>query len=143
MLASDMNCLSVIVVEDFYRFARPRSTDRQRLRAGKIVVVLSGIAAATVAMRLAHTQGSALSLYYTITAIVAGGLAGLFLLAFLMPPSHARRRDRRPHRQSHLHSLGHLHAKAAKSSTSATGTSRGTITPSAPSATSFCWSSAS
>jgi SSS family solute:Na+ symporter len=85
MLASDMNCLSVIAVEDFYRFARPRSTDRELLRAGRIVVALSGIAAAAVALRLAHTQGSALSLYYTITAVVAGGLAGLFLLAFLMP----------------------------------------------------------
>jgi SSS family solute:Na+ symporter len=85
MLASDMNCLSVIAVEDFYRFARPRSTDRQLLRAGRIVVAASGLAAAAVALRLAHTQGSALSLYYTITAVVAGGLAGLFLLAFLMP----------------------------------------------------------
>lgn len=85
MLASDMNCLSVIAVEDFYRFMRPRSTDRELLRAGRIVVALSGLAAAGVALRLAHTKGSALSLYYTITAVVAGGLAGLFLLAFLMP----------------------------------------------------------
>lgn len=85
MLASDMNCLSVIAVEDFYKLARPRSTDRDLLRAGRIVVALSGVAAALVALRLAHTQGSALSLYYTITAVVAGGLAGLFLLAFLMP----------------------------------------------------------
>jgi SSS family solute:Na+ symporter len=85
MLASDMNCLSVIAVEDFYRLARPRSTDRELLRAGRIVVAASGIAAAVVALQLARTQGSALSLYYTITAVVAGGLAGLFLLAFLMP----------------------------------------------------------
>lgn len=85
MLASDMNCLSVIAVEDFYRFFKPRSTDRQLLRVGRIVVALSGLAAAGVALELAHTQGSALSLYYTITAVVAGGLAGLFLLAFLMP----------------------------------------------------------
>jgi len=83
MLASDMNCLALIGVEDFYRFARPLSSDRDRLRAGRIVVVLSGCAAAALALRLAHTQGTALSLYYTITAIVAGGLAGLFLLAFL------------------------------------------------------------
>ena len=32
---------------------------------------------------LAHTKGTALSLWYTLSAIVAGGLAGLFLLAFL------------------------------------------------------------
>ncbi len=85
MLASDMNCLSVIAVEDFYRHFRPRSTDRQLLRVGKIMVAVSGLAAAGVALKLARTQGSALSLYYTITAVVAGGLAGLFLLAFLMP----------------------------------------------------------
>ena len=85
MLASDMNCLSVIAVEDFYALARPRSTDRERLRTGRIVVALSGFAAAGVALKLAQTHGSALSLYYTITAVVAGGLAGLFLLAFLFP----------------------------------------------------------
>jgi SSS family solute:Na+ symporter len=84
MLASDMNCLSVIGVEDFYTTFRPRSTDRARLRAGRIIVAVSGLAAAGVALRLAHSHGGALSLYYTITAIVAGGLAGLFLLAFLV-----------------------------------------------------------
>jgi len=43
-----------------------------------------------VAVRLAHSQGSALSLYFTITAIVAGGLAGLFMLAFLFPRATRR-----------------------------------------------------
>jgi len=90
MLASDMNCLATIAVEDFYGLARPRSTDRQRLRVGKAIVLLSGIAAGAVAIRLSHTQGTALSLYFTITAIVAGGLAGLFLLAFLFPQATRR-----------------------------------------------------
>lgn len=84
MLASDMNCLAVIGVEDFYGLARPRAADRDRLRAGRYIVVSSGVAAAGVAIKLAHNNGSALSLYYTITAVVAGGLAGLFLLAFLV-----------------------------------------------------------
>ena len=83
MLASDMNCLATIGVQDFYVLASPASTDKQQLRIGKIIVAASGVAAAGVAFRLSHTQGGALSLYYTITAIVAGGLAGLFLLAFL------------------------------------------------------------
>jgi len=85
MLASDMNCLGTIGVEDFYGLARPASSDRQRLKVGRSVVAVSGFAAAGIALRLAHTQGGALSLYYTITAVVAGGLAGLFLLAFLLP----------------------------------------------------------
>jgi SSS family solute:Na+ symporter len=83
MLASDMNCLATIGVEDFYRLARPQTTDKQQLKAGRGIVAVSGFAAAGVALKLAHSQGSALSLYYTMTAIVACGLAGLFLLAFL------------------------------------------------------------
>src|SRR5579875_2397771 len=53
MLASDMNCLSVIAVEYFYHVVRPRSKDKERLRVGKVVVALSGVAAAGVALRLA------------------------------------------------------------------------------------------
>jgi len=83
MLASDLNCLAVIVVEDFYGYFRPGQTDRKRLRVGKTAVVGSGALAIIVALRLAESHGSALALYYTVTAIVAGGLAGLFLLAFL------------------------------------------------------------
>ena len=83
MLASDMNSLAVIGVEDYYAFLRPRSADSARLRAGRWIVVGSGLAAAAAGWGLAHSHGSALSLYYTVTAIVAGGLAGLFLLAFL------------------------------------------------------------
>jgi SSS family solute:Na+ symporter len=84
MLASDLNCLGVIVVEDFYGHFVPASTDRKRLRVGKISVAACGLLAIAVALRLCNTQGSALSLYYLITAVVAGGLAGLFLLAFLI-----------------------------------------------------------
>lgn len=84
MLASDMNCLAVIGTEDFYRLMAPQSTDRQQLRIGKLIVAATGIAAAAIAVKLAHSQGGALALYYTISAVVAGGLAGLFLLAFLV-----------------------------------------------------------
>jgi SSS family solute:Na+ symporter len=38
-----------------------------------------------IAIVLAQTSGSALSLWYTVSAIVSAGLAGLFLLAFLAP----------------------------------------------------------
>jgi SSS family solute:Na+ symporter len=84
MLASDLNCLSVIFVEDFYGYFAPGRSDRQRLRVGKFTVAVSGLLAIVVAIVLSRTHGSALSLYYLATAIVAGGLAGLFLLAFLV-----------------------------------------------------------
>ncbi|HEX9201667.1 MAG TPA: sodium:solute symporter [Acidobacteriaceae bacterium] len=85
MLASDLNCLGAIVVEDFYSRMAPRSSDAQRLRIGKSSVAVCGALAIAGALRLSTTQGSALSLYYLATSIVAGGLAGLFLLAFLVP----------------------------------------------------------
>jgi solute:Na+ symporter, SSS family len=83
MLASDLNCLGLILVEDFYRHFFPHRTDRERLRFGKIAVILCGGLAIAIALRLTTTHGSALAMYYTAASIVAGGLAGLFLLAFL------------------------------------------------------------
>ena len=90
MLASDLNCLGLILVEDFYSHFFPHHSDARRLRFGKLAVVLCGLLAILVALRLASTHGSALALYYTATAIVAGGLAGLFLLAFLTPRAGRR-----------------------------------------------------
>ena len=59
------------------------STDRQRLLCAKFLVAAFGALCVVVATALAHTNGTALSMWYTVSAIAAGGLAGLFLLAFL------------------------------------------------------------
>ncbi|MBI4893627.1 MAG: sodium:solute symporter [Acidobacteria bacterium] len=83
MLASDLNSLTVVATEDFYRAARPHSTDADRLNAARILVVVVGSLAALTALILAHTTGSALQMWFAVSAIVSGGLAGLFLLAFL------------------------------------------------------------
>jgi SSS family solute:Na+ symporter len=82
-LSSDFNSLAAIVVEDYYRVRHPRATERQRLLVAKFVVAICGFLCIVVATALAHTNGTALSLWYTISGIVAGGLAGLFLLGFL------------------------------------------------------------
>jgi SSS family solute:Na+ symporter len=84
-LSSDFNAISSVVVEDYYRVFRPAAADRRRLNVGKLVVGLCGALCVVVATLLAHTNGTALSLWYTVSAIVAGGLAGLFLLAFFFP----------------------------------------------------------
>ena len=81
-MSSDLNCLSAVGVEDYYRKLRPNSTDAQRLFAGKIIVAVSGVLAVAAGMFIAHKGESALTLYYAATAIVSAGLAGMFLLAF-------------------------------------------------------------
>ena len=83
MLASDLNCLAVVGVEDFYRAVRPQATDGERLRAARFLVVIFGVLSALTALVLAHTSGSALSMWFAVSAILSGGLAGVFLLAFL------------------------------------------------------------
>jgi solute:Na+ symporter, SSS family len=88
-LSSDFNSLSAVFVEDYYRQWRDDATDKQRLRVGKIVVAVCGCLCVAIAIVLARSSGSALSLWYTVSAIVSGGLAGLFLLAFLVPHASA------------------------------------------------------
>ena len=89
-LASDLNSLASVGVEDIYRLIRPLSDDRRRLRAGKYIVAGCGALCIAAAIALSRTPGSALSTWYTVSAMASGGLAGLFLLAFLT--SRASRR---------------------------------------------------
>lgn len=85
MLSSDLNCLSVVGVEDFYRKLRPKAKDEVRLFVGKIIVAVCGVLAVLIAIVIAWKSERVLSFYYTVVSIVSGGLAGLFLLAFLCP----------------------------------------------------------
>lgn len=87
-MASDLNCISVVAVEDFYRKARPQAKDRDLLRAARVSVAIFGMLTMVFAVMLIHAHGTVLSIYYAITGIVAGGLAGLFLLAFMSRRAH-------------------------------------------------------
>ncbi len=82
-LASDLNCLSAVIVEDYYRKLKPNSSDARRLVVGKLVVAICGLAAVGIAIVIALAGKRALSLYFTVSSILTGGIAGLFILAFL------------------------------------------------------------
>ena len=81
-MSSDLNCLSAVGVEDYYRKLRPQATDREQLMAGKVMVAVCGVIAVGVGVFIAQKGQNALGLYYAATAIVSAGLAGMFLLAF-------------------------------------------------------------
>lgn len=85
MLSSDLNCIAVVGVEDFYRRLRPQAPDARRLRVGKCLIAIFGALAILIAVIIAWKSERVLSFYFTATSIVAGGLAGLFALAFLSP----------------------------------------------------------
>lgn len=82
-LASDLNCLSAVGVEDYYRKLRPQATDRNQLIVGKWIVAGCGLATVVIAIVIALAGDRALSLYFRVSSILTGGIAGLFVLAFL------------------------------------------------------------
>lgn len=82
-MSSDLNCISVVAVEDFYKRLRPHAGDRELLQTARVSVAVCGLLTMSGAVLLIHSRGTVLSIYYAVTGIVAGGLAGLFLLAFL------------------------------------------------------------
>ncbi len=82
-LSSDLNCLSAVGVEDYYRRLRPNATDARRLAVGKFIVGLCGGLAVAIAALIAWKSERVLTLYYAVSSIISGGLAGIFLLAFL------------------------------------------------------------
>ena len=82
-LSSDLNAFAAVGVEDIYRLFRPTASDRQRLRVAKRIVLCCGVLCIVMALALSHTQTPALSVWFSASSIVSGGLAGLFVLAFL------------------------------------------------------------
>jgi SSS family solute:Na+ symporter len=81
-LSSDLNCLSAVGVEDYYRKLRPDASDARRLFVGKLIVGVCGGLAVAIAALIAWKSERVLSLYYAVSSIISGGLAGMFLLAF-------------------------------------------------------------
>ena len=138
-LSSDLNCLALVAVEDFYRKLSPGATDQRRLRVAKYCVAVCGVLTAVFAIRLAHSRETALSLWYTISAIVAGGLAGLFLLAFLTDRANRYGCYIGIFASLVFTTWATLTLGGERSSISGNTIFLSTITPSAPSGTWCCW----
>ncbi len=80
-LDSDLNCLSAILTEDYYKRLKPNSTDKQQLLMGRIFIVLAGIGAIAVALFYVEAGSEGvLGIIFTLYSIFSGGIAGMFLL---------------------------------------------------------------
>jgi SSS family solute:Na+ symporter len=85
-LSADLNSLAAVGVEDYYKKFRPGREDRTYLRAGKWIVVASGIISILIAMLYLNAgSGGVLSIVFTLYAVFSGGIAGLFLLGLFFP----------------------------------------------------------
>lgn len=80
-LDSDINCLSAVLVQDFYGRFRKRATDHDKLIFGKWMVLAAGLGALVVATIYVRLEGEGvLGIIFTLYAIFSGGIAGMFLL---------------------------------------------------------------
>jgi len=90
-LDADLNCLSAVIVEDYYRKARPNSPDRERLAIGKIAVAVCGISAMIIAsFYVKYSKAGVLGTVFALYAIFSGGIAGLFVLGFFTSRSNRK-----------------------------------------------------
>jgi SSS family solute:Na+ symporter len=80
-LDADLNCLSAICVQDYYKRIKPNSTEKQHMFMSRLVIILSGITAILIALYYNKIGGEgALGIVFTLYSIFSGGIAGMFLL---------------------------------------------------------------
>jgi solute:Na+ symporter, SSS family len=80
-LSADLNSLAAVGVEDYYKKLRPKKQDKEYLRAGRWMVVMSGLIAVLIgALYLQAGEEGVLGTVFTLYAIFSGGIVGIFLL---------------------------------------------------------------
>lgn len=80
-LDADLNCLSAIAVQDYYARFKHHTTDTQRLRFGRWMVVASGAGAVGIALLYISWGGEGvLGALFELYAIFSAGIVGIFLL---------------------------------------------------------------
>lgn len=78
---SDVNCISAVIVEDYYGRIRKNATDSQKLRVGKIAVLVVGVLAVYIATLYLRWGGqSLLGSLFAIYAIFSAGIVGVLIL---------------------------------------------------------------
>jgi SSS family solute:Na+ symporter len=84
-IASDINCLAAIGVEDYYVRFKASVTDKRKLKIAKVIIVLSGLAAAYIATLYVKWGGEGvLGVVFDLYAMLSAGIVGLFLLGLLI-----------------------------------------------------------
>ncbi|HEY0945768.1 MAG TPA: sodium/solute symporter [Opitutaceae bacterium] len=84
-ISADLNSVATVITTDYLAHFRPQTSERARLRFGRLMVVAGGLIAAGVAVLFVPKQGlaSVMERGVTIAAILSGGTLGLFFLGFL------------------------------------------------------------
>ena len=87
-LDSDLNSVAAAVVQDVYCRFFPHSTDRQQLLTGRVVVIVAGLLSVWTAQQWIGIE-SFVRYSVALSAIISGGMLGLFGLGFLSRQANA------------------------------------------------------
>jgi SSS family solute:Na+ symporter len=82
-LSGGLNSASTVFTNDLFKKMSPNSSGKVDLFVGRTAVTIAGALSLLVAGWLTTVKGEALVIYYTAFSIFAGGILGLFFLAFL------------------------------------------------------------
>lgn len=84
-ISPDLNSVATVLTTDHIGTLKPGMSDRARVLTGRIMVAVGGTIAGVIALLLVPGEGlkSIMERVVTITAILSGGMLGLFFLGFL------------------------------------------------------------
>lgn len=78
-LSSDLNSLSAVVFDDYYRRLRPNLGDRAHLLFSRLVVLTAGLLGVMLAMAMTRIHSMA-DAAFDFVSLVGGGVMGMYLL---------------------------------------------------------------
>lgn len=81
-LSSDLNSLSAVVFDDYYRRIRPDVGDRAHLLFSRLVVLVAGLLGVVLAMAMTRVHSMA-DAAFDFVSLVGGGVMGMYLLGML------------------------------------------------------------
>jgi SSS family solute:Na+ symporter len=83
-IATSLNSSATLVMSDYYvRFWRPKATDRARMRVLYAGTIAWGVMGTALALALVRLTQSALDMWWLLSGVLGGGMAGLFLLGMI------------------------------------------------------------
>lgn len=81
-LSSDLNSLSAIIFDDYYRKLRPRTGDQAQLLFSRLVVLVAGLLGILLAMAMTRIHSMA-DAAFDFVSLVGGGVLGMYVLGLV------------------------------------------------------------
>jgi SSS family solute:Na+ symporter len=83
-VSTSLNSSATLIMNDFYkRFLNPKASEKSAMKSLYLGTILWGILGTTLALYLVRVTDSALSIWWTLSGIIGGGMTGLFLLGLI------------------------------------------------------------